>query len=236
MAKEKVSPAQVKKLQEGVPKEGMAEIVLKYPTKTGSITLRDYSYEDGEGNYIYRPFVDSKGSSRVFIYKKQKMLNLKRENDRLEFAHALNHPLFTKGPRAVLIVRNLEAEADTYIEERDLVSKVNALIQKLEGKELLAFARVLKRKFNTGSTPSAVKRSVYELADEDPKLVLEEWEDSDRPLKEMLRMGIANNSINISNGRWKYGEMEIGNSFEQSLDWLKSNDDFQPKLRKEAYK
>ncbi len=233
--KEKVSGAKVKELLKGVPSSGMAEIVLKNPKKTGSITVRDYTLTDEEGNLTHRPFVDSNGNHRIMKYTKRKRLNLSRDNDRLEYQQALLHPHFVSGPNPVLIVNNLEEQANDFIQEKDLISKVNGIIQKLDGKETEKFCRVLLISFPVGSSPSAVKRLLYEKAELDPQEVLAEWEDPDRPLKELIREGLIKKVFTTTNGRWACGGTQCGTSFEHTLDWLKENEDLEPKLRKQIF-
>ncbi len=231
----KISKPEIKKLLEGCPNSGMAEIALKFPKRTGSITIRDYTLTDEEGNLTHRPFVDSNGNSKIVKITKQKRLNLSRDSDRLEYMQILNHPEFTTGPNPVLVVKNLEEEADNYIKDKDLESQVNGIIQKLGGKELKSFCRVLLIKFNEGSTDSSIKRSLYEVAEGDPSYVLNAWEDPERPLKEMIRVGIVKKIFTATNGRWMCKDIPTGTSFEQTVEWLKDNVDLQPKLRKEIF-
>lgn len=233
--KEKVPGAKVKELLKGVPDSGMAEIVLKDPKRTGSITVRDYTLVDEEGGLIHRPFVDKNGNHRIMKYTKRKKLNLSRDNDRLEYQQALLHPHFTAGPNPVLIVNNLEELANDFIEEKDLVSKVNGIIQKLSGADLKKFCRVLLISYPLGSSDSAVKRLLYEKAELEPQEVLNEWEDPDRPLKELIREGVVKKVFTTTNGRWSCGGTQCGTTFEHALDWLKENEDLEPKLRKQIF-
>jgi len=235
MENDKVSQAEIKKLLTDVPNSGMAEIVLKDPKRTGSITVRDYTLVDEEGGLVHRPFVDANGNHRIMKYTKRKKLNLSRDNDRLEYQQALLHPHFTAGPNPVLIVNNLEEMANSFIEEKDLVSKVNGIIQKLSGLDLKKFCRVLLISYPTGSSDSAVKRLLYEKAELEPSLVLAEWEDPERPLKELIREGVVKKVFTMTNGRWSCGTTLTGTSFEQTLEWLKDNEDLEPKLRKQIF-
>ncbi len=236
MEKVQVSKAEIKRLLDGCPNSGIAEIALKFPKRTGSITIRDYTLTDEEGNLTHRPFVDSNGNSRIVKITKQKRLNLSRDSDRLEYMQIKLHPEFTEGPTPVLIVKNLEEEANDFIINKDMESQVNGIIQKLGGEELKKFSRVLMLKVNAGSTDNAIKRALYELAESDPLLVLEEWENPERPLKEMIRTGIVKKLFVVTNGRWMYKDIATGTSFEQTLEWLKDNVDLQPKIRKEIFK
>lgn len=233
---EKLSNADVKSLLKGAPTSGFAEIILKDPKRTGSIVLRDYHIEDDEGGRSHRPFVDGKGNHRIVKITKKKVLNLSHDNDRLEYMQALLHPIFTDGPTPILIVVNKEEEANDFIIEKDLEAKVNGVIQKLSGSELKNFARVLLLKVTEGSTDPAIKRLVYEKAELEPIMVLEAWEDPERPLKELIRTGIAKGVFTKKNGRWSCEGALCGTSFESTLEWIKENDDLLPKLRKQIFK
>lgn len=235
MVEEKVSKAEIVKLLKDAPKSGFAEIVLRDPKKTGTITVRGYTLTDDEGNTTHRPFVDSNGNHRIVKYKKKSRLNLSKENDRLEYMQALLHPIYSTGPTPVFDVVNKEEEANQFIEQRDLTAEVNGVVQKLSGDELERFARILMVKFQPGSTPQAIKRAVYEKADLEPELVLNEWNDEDRPLKELIRVGVIKGKFSSKNGRWSCGGISTGTSFEQTIDWLKENEDLVPKLRKEIF-
>jgi len=233
---EKISNAEVKNLLKGAPTSGFAEIILKDPKRTGSIVLRDYHLVDDEGNRSHRPFVDASGNHRIIKITKKKRLNLSQENDRLEYMQAKLHPIFTDGPTPILIVVNKEEEANDFIIEKDLEAKVNGIIQKLGGSELKNFARVLLLKVTEGSTDAAIKRLVYEKAELEPVVVLEAWEDPERPLKELIRTGISKGVFTKKNGRWSCEGALCGTSFESTLEWIKENDDLLPKLRKKIFK
>lgn len=233
---EKISKAEVKSLLVDAPTSGFAEIILKDPKRTGSIVLRDYYLTDGEGARSHRPFVDKEGNHRIIKITKKKKLNLTYDNDRLEYMQAKLHPIFTDGPTPILIVVNKEEEANDFIVEKDLEAKVNGVIQKLAGSELRNFARVLLLKVNEGSTDAAVKRAVYEKAELEPTVVLEAWEDPERPLKELIRAGVTKKVFTSKNGRWSCEGALCGTSFETTLDWLKENEDLLPKLRKKIFK
>jgi hypothetical protein len=233
---EKISKAEIKRLLEGAPDTGFAEIILKDPKRTGSIVLRDYHLTDDEGARSHRPFVDKEGNHRIVKITKQKKLNLSYDNDRLEYMQAKLHPIFTDGPTPILIVVNKEEEANDFILEKDLIAKVNGVIQKLAGEELRRFARVLLLKVNVGSTDNAIKRLVYEKAELEPIVVLEAWEDPERPLKELIRTGVIKKVFTTKNGRWSCEGALCGTSFESTLEWLKENEDLLPKLRKQIFK
>lgn len=221
-----------------IPKGGLAEIRLKNPKKTGSIGVRGYTYTDPETNTrSYREFLDSGGNARIVKYTKKVTLNMDNDDDRLEYFHVLNHPVYSHGANAVLKVVYLEKEAEDNVNKRDRQADVTAIVRKLSGESLRDFARVVVTaggmRYNPRTTENALKNSIYELSDRDPDLVLEEFNHKDRSIKELIYKAKEKEIITLSNGVWKFNNEVIGRNFEQAIDWFKRNEEVLPALRKE---
>ena len=75
MFKEVLNQKEIAELMKGAPAEGIVEVRMRDPKRTGSVTLRGYLLEEN-GSTVRRPFVDSKGNDRVVKYIKKKRLNM----------------------------------------------------------------------------------------------------------------------------------------------------------------
>ena len=228
MEKEKVNKTRLKELMADAPTSGNCEIRLKDPKRTGTITVRGYTGKDGQ----HRPFVDQHGNHRIIRFKRTVFLDMKKEDDRLTYNQVRLHPLYVDGPRPVLVIVNYEDEAEAFVAQKDLESKAMEIIQKLEGADLRNFARVLLITVKPGSSDKVIKRSIYDLAEEDPGLILNEWNDDLREIKLIIHKGIEQGMFEVKHGRYTYQGQLMGTTFEFAVDWLKDNDDLIPSMRK----
>jgi hypothetical protein len=209
---------------------GIAEIRMKNPKRTGSLTVREYyDMETGE----LRELLDVNGKQIVLKYTRAvKKLDLSKEKELAEFNHLKDHPIYVKGPNPVLEIVDIVRQAEDEIQKKDIEAECNYIIRKLSGPELKSFARVLG--INVGSNSEAiVKRMLYEKAEESPEEVLKEWEDPDRGIKQLLNDGKASGIFTVKNSVWYFKDAPIGSNFEQALLWLIENDDLHPSIRKE---
>lgn len=225
---EKVSNSRVKELHISAPKSGIAVISLVNPKKTGSITIRDY-YEGDE----LRPYVNEKGGHRILRVKKSVFLDLSKINDRLTYEQVRLHPIYTNGSNPSLKVVNKEAEAEMFVLKKDLEAQANDIIQKLKKTELQDFSRVLLVTVRVGSSETVLKQSLYQLASENPSDVVNAWNDEDREFKVVIRNCIEQKIITKTHGVFRFKGETIGTSFELAVEWLKTNEDLIPSLRKE---
>jgi len=225
---EKVSKVAIKELMAEAPTSGNCEIRLKDPKRTGTITVRGYTGADGQ----HRPFVDKHGQHRIMRFKRTVFLDMKKEDDRLTFNQVRLHPLYVNGPRPVLVIVNYEDEAEAFVAQKDLEAQAMEIIQKVEGSDLANFARVLLITVKPGSSDKVIKRSIYDLAENDPGLILNEWNDDLRELKLILHKGIEQGMFEVKHGRYSHNAELMGTTFEQAVDWLNDNDDLVPSMRK----
>lgn len=210
---------------------GVVEIRMKNPKRTGSVTVRDYTGPDGE----LREFKDKYGKQRVRKYTRAVVrLDLLNENDLLEFEHVKDHPIYVNGPTPILEIVDVEKKAEEHIAQKDLEAEVNYLIKKLGGHELKSFARILGVNVATNSD-NVIKRFIYDIAEEDPDHVIEEYNHPDRSLKELLHAGREQGTFTMKNGVWYFNTTPMGSSFDQALVWLKENEDLHPTLRKQIF-
>ncbi len=227
--KEAVSKAKVKELMEGAPATGNVEIRLKDPKRTGSITLRGYTGDDG----AYRPYVDRFGNERVFKFIRTIYLDMSKEDDRLTLQAVANHPIYIKGSRPVLVVVDHENDADAFVALKDNEALAGKIIADLHGKELQDFARVLLITVKPGSSDKVIKRAIYEKAETEPGEILNEWNDENRELKVILRKGLEKQLFTYRQGRYTFDGQLMGTTFDIAVDWLKANEDLVPSMRKQ---
>lgn len=220
------SPA--KSTAKAIEKVGVVEIRMKNPKRTGTVTIRDYTDpETGE----LRELKNSHGNKRVVKYNRAvRRLDLSKPNDELEYKHVLDHPIFVKGPSPILEVVDIVAQAEQDVRLKDLEAEVNYQVRSLGGTALRSFARVLGIPINTNSD-DVIKRALYDMVEEDPELVKDEYDHPDRTLKEMLYDGKQNGVFKVKSGIWYFNEAQMGTNFDQALLWLKDNEDLQPNIR-----
>ena len=228
MENEKVAQSVVKKLWSEAPSSGLAEISLINPKRTGSITIRDYFVGDD-----LRPYVNQGGSHRILRIKKKVYLDLSNINDRLTYEQVRLHPIYVSGSNPCLKVTNKEAEAEKFVMMKDLEAQANEIIQKLKNVELEDFSRVLLITVRVGSSDTVLKQALYQLASENPSDVVNAWNDPDREFKVIVRNCIEKRLIDKTHGVFRFKGETIGTSFELAVEWLRTNEDLIPSIRKE---
>jgi hypothetical protein len=243
MLKERYNKQEIALLQKGIPKTGYVEIRMVDPKRTGSLTLRDYYEEDEFGARKHRPLIDSEGNERVIKYvKSKKVLNLASENDRLEYAHLLDHPIFIKGGQPRMKIVNFEAEADDYVTRKDNEARANEIIAKFSGSKLKDLARVIQITVRPGSSESVLKRALYEYAAQNlvpgtnqsgAERIIQEVDSPDYKTKVSLYKAIESKVVRITNGRYLFGQVSMGTSYEMALSWLLENSDQELELEKQ---
>jgi len=211
-------------------KKGHVEIRMVNPKRTGTITVRDYTDIDtGE----LREFKDAHGNPRVKKYTRAlTVLNLNVENDRLEFEHIKDHPIYVKGAKPILKVVDVVEEAEQRTNERE--ESIDAMIEarKLRGEALVNFARVIGiHTLNVLET--IIKDKLYEKAESSPKEFLAAFNDPNRVFKEILHKGKMRNIFTHKNNVWKYREQLMGANIDEAILWLQDNEDLMPSIRKE---
>jgi len=238
--KEKYSTQDVAKLLKGVPSSGNVEIRMINPKKTGSITMRDYTITDPNGATDYRPFIDANGNHRVARYKKKKILRMENDNDRLEYIHLKNHPLYLTGATAVFTLFNFEDEAENYVNLKNSSAKANGMINDFTGDKLRNLARVVQIRVRPGSSETVLKRALYEYADSKIDSsgktgaleILEQLESPDYETKVLLHNAMDAKFVEVKGGRYLFGQIGMGTSFDVALQYLTDNPDLESELSK----
>jgi hypothetical protein len=240
--KEKYTKSEIAELIKGAPSKGNVEIRLKDPKRTGTITLRDYILELEDGAVDYRPFIDSNGNHRIAKYKGKKVLRMTNENDRLEYVHLKNHPKYTNGSNQVLLIYNHEEEADNYVALKDAEAEANAKIKTFTGQKLRNLARVCQITVRPGSSETVLKRALYEYADRDLSQggikrtgavdILEQLNSPEYEDKVLLYNAMDKKMVEVKNGRYLFGQIGLGTTFDTALQFLIDNPDISSELSK----
>jgi hypothetical protein len=224
----------VKKRLEGLPTVGSGEVRLRDPKRTGTVTVREYwDADSGEEKEL----LSKSGSPRVTKITNKKKYDFTNIEERLEFFHIKEHPIYSNGGNAIFECINIDEEADEEVHDRDMFADAIGIIRNLEGSELRDFARLLlanKRiPFGEKTSEGVLKKHMYDMADTDPERVLEEYEDENKEYKILIRKGLEQNVFVNTNGVYKMGVQIIGNSFDAAVLYLKENEDLIPSLRKD---
>lgn len=240
MFQESYTKQEIAQLMKGAPKTGVVEVRMKDPKRTGSVTLRDYNLEDESGSTEYRPFIDANGNSRVVKYTKKKKLNMLRDNDRLEYVHLKNHPIYVNGSNPLLLLYNFDDEATAYVAKKDAAAKADSMITNLNTEGLKDLARVVQIKVMPGSSDIVLKRALYEFAESKTGgaktlgalKVISEIESPDYDCKVLLYRALESKEVVVKNGRYLFGQIGLGTTFDVSLQFLKDNADLESELIK----
>jgi len=239
-SKEKYSKQDIVAMLKGVPSDGNVEIRMINPKKTGSVTLRDYTVTDSNGASDYRPFVDANGGHRIAKYTKKKVLNMTNDNDRLEYRQLRDHPVYMKGSTAIFTLYNYEEEANDYVAVKNAEAKANAKINDFTGDKLRNLARVVQIAVRPGSSETVLKRSLYEFADGKVDAtgksgaleILEQLESPDYENKVLLYNAMDHKFVEVKGGRYLFGQMGMGTTFDVALQFLIDTPDVASELSK----
>lgn len=240
MLEESYNKQDIARLMKGAPSTGIVEIRMKDPKRTGSVTLRDYSREDASGSVEFRPFIDANGNPRVVKYTKKKKLNMLKDNDRLEYVHLKNHPIYINGANPLLVLYNFDDEATQYVARKDAAAKADSMITSLNVEKLKDLARVVQIRVMPGSSEIVLKRALYEFAESKTGSantlgalkIISEIESPDYETKVLLYKALESKDVIIKNGRYLFGQIGLGTTFDVSLQFLKDNADLESELSK----
>tara|TARA_Y100001970_G_C14222545_1_gene853532 strand:+ start:828 stop:1505 length:678 start_codon:yes stop_codon:yes gene_type:complete len=164
-------------------------------------------------------------------------LNLDNPVDAATYEWLQGHPM-VKGAHPRLKLINEGERVDKTLSYKRLLTKAYNIIDALQGTKLANFARVLGLS-TLHISEDALKSAVFEYADKEPGLVIQEWEDKDRAVKEMLKTGHEKGIFKVNKaGVWMWGEHNMGINFEQAVEFLKAkeNADLIPGINKELKK
>jgi len=211
-----------------LPKAGLVFIRLRDSKRTAGLVVRSY----GD-----RPFLMPSGQQRKYILEKNIKLEMEKEEDRLLYGQLINHPKFYRDEnKRVFDIENKEEEADVLLKFKELEAKASAIIFKMSDNDIRDFARILLIPGVKNSSPNVLKKALFDKVELDAEGFLEEWNDSDKSFKILLRQCMDADICKKAQGRFLLNGQGIGNTFEQGIEWLKANEDMMPDLRKQLSK
>lgn len=225
------------------PQEGTAEIRLRDPKKTGTLVLRGYIDPPTRQRV---KFIDETGEDRQDRISKKKVLYMNIPLDRLEYVVAKYHPEYTLKDKAPLLVICVQEEAKGSVTKREMALEAGEVLRKLTGRNLRSFARVLvtspdakavKLRIIDTTTDEVIKSHLYDIMDENPNVVLKEWKDPRRKFREMVRDGLDEGVFKERGGVYNFGEMKMGITFDQAVEWLanEKNAEIMPNIEMSIY-
>jgi hypothetical protein len=225
--------AQVKDLTQGVKTEGIVEVRLLDPKRTGTITVRGYNEIDQYGSHTWRELVDANGEERVIKVQRKMNLNLGSANDRLLYAHLKKHVHFVTGPSPLLELVDVEEQAGDFISHREIKSDAEAIVKSYSEEKLKDLARVLVIGVRENSSITVLKREIYSFIDlhdntqqvSNAEKLVAEVNSEDYETKVLLRRAMAENVIRESLNRLMFGSISLGTSFESAVQWATDNKD-----------
>lgn len=225
--------AEVKDLTKGIDTEGVVEVRLIDPKRTGTITVRGFNEVDKYGSHKWRELVDNNGKTRVVKIQRKRNLNLMSENDRILYAHLKKHTHYVNGPRPLLKLVNVEEQAKDFISHREIKTEAESLIKNFSDEKLKDLSRVLDINVRENSSITVLKRELYGFIDlhdnksqiSNAQRLVNEVNSEDYETKVLLRKAMAKNIIKESLNRLMFGTISLGTSFGSAVQWAKDNKD-----------
>jgi hypothetical protein len=108
---------EVKERLEGLPTTGTGEVRLRDAQRTGTVTIREY-WDESLGKEL--ALLSKAGSPRVSKINGNKRYDLSDVEQRLEYFHIKNHPIYSKGGNAIFECVNLDEVAEENVRDREL--------------------------------------------------------------------------------------------------------------------
>lgn len=205
---------------EGLPKEGIIQIVVKDPKKTKGLVVRSYGK---------RPFINEDGEQITFVLERSMKLDMVKFDDRMLYGQLVNHPYFTSAFEVV----DHESEALKTYEFKELEMTANKFVMDFSDQDTMDMCRLLLIPVRKGSSIKVLKKALFDFVEEDPQKFLDVYNDSDKSYKILLKKCMDASICVKKNGRFELNGNGIGTTLEQGIEFLKLNEDIPPALRKQ---
>lgn len=221
----------LKTWMEALPDTGGAEIRVVNHKKTNGLVVR--SYVNSETRESIK-FTDQHGNNRVFRVIKNIKLDFSKMDDKIMYCVVKNHPIYVSGSNPVLRIVNVEEEAHEFVSKREIGIKAAGIVSALAGNDLRMFARVVFIAAKTAgvrigpsTSDNVIKKYLYDIVDTNPSLVVDEYEDDRKLLRQLIRAGLETSPqiFKETKGVISFQGEKIGTSFEQAVEWLGKNQD-----------
>lgn len=207
---------------------------VKNAKRLGAITIRGINHPD---TGIYMPLKDVNGNDTVFVINKAVfMLKLDDPYERQVYEIAKVHPHYyyhTPWKKYELIDEIEDANISLKAKEDEVEAYL--LLKTMNSIELSNFARLFGIQTDTVKEV-VIKKLMYDKAADTPEQVIAEFNNPERPMRELLHRARQKGVVDVRNGIWYYNEQPLGESFDRALLWLKSNEDLIPIIVREADK
>jgi len=207
---------------------GIVKLELINSKKTGSLRVRDYTY-NGDKKLLRK----RDGSEWIFMITKNVTFDLSIEDDRMLYNHLKTHPYVLGGGGLVPSVKlsNLGQDSLEQVNKEELAMDAKNIIKGLGEEDLRSFARIIGVVAAHKVTPLVVKGRCYDVCNSDPKFVLQMWNDPRKDLRALVFGGMDKGFITKDKNVFKYDNMTIGTTEDEVTLWFEKNADFLPGLR-----
>lgn len=219
---------------EMTPNTGIVKLELIDAKRTGSLRVRDYSYQGRKKTLRRGPDQEP----WMFMITKNETLDLKDEDQRALFEHLKTHPYVIGGGGLNPSVRLINEGQDSIdmVEKIELALETQAIIKKLGEKELRDFARILNIADAYRKSPVVVKSKCYQLCEQNPKFVMQMWNDPRKDLKNLVFKGFDAGLVKKTDGVYKFDNLAVGTTEDEVVLWFEKNPDILPGLRNKINK
>ena len=217
----------------------IVEIRITNPKRAG--VFRVGNFWDSELNTT-RELKYANGNPRVYTINGNATsvikLDISKKDDLLVYEHVKDHPLFVKRNKPLLEVTNVGEITEDRLSHEELSLKAKNIVNELMGVKLANFARICGLSASNVSEKN-LRLRMFELSNQSPLTVIQEWEDKDRSTKELLRKCQEKGIFKVlKSGVWKWKEHNLGINADQALEFLKRKEsaDLLQLIRKEVNK
>lgn len=201
----------------------LVTIGFKDPKKGGRIVLRSHKRKDG----THFKFTDEFGDLTAFTLDRLRVFDPSNKQDAKIIDGFRHHPVYAKH----LVITSKVESAKQTVEKVDMLEKAFDTVKKM-GKSAPSFARVLGIHV-VGLSDIEVKAKLFEIAQADPKKIIDVESDPLYSHRVLLHDGLACNVFLRREGVFFYGETAIGNNEPQAIQWMQENGDLLVGIDKE---
>lgn len=190
-----------------------------YPKNAGALLFSNYVdpvtkeavyLEDGNGNRVERT-----------IRPKAVKLDLSVKSDKAFYDFVQKH-IYVCGSNPILKLKNINEEAKSENKKIEATMQLNAKIFAMGEDDLLDLGLLLGYDSKLGDN-EVVKNKIYKYAATNPQDVLDRINDTDYPLRVLIKKAAQAEDLKQEHGVWKYGQVVIGKDEDQVVLWMKDN-------------
>lgn len=199
-------------------------VTIEFKGKPGKITLRSHT----DINKQPFEFKNKEGEAIAYTLDRTQQFDLNDPFEKKIVQGFRNHPIFGK---ALIITSKLEKAKET-VSKYDLMEAAGNLVKNM-GPGISSFARVLGVHVK-GLEDVEIKARLLEVCKNEPQKILDLKKDPNYGIRVLLIEGISVGVFTRRDGIYMYGTTSLGSTEPLAIEWLKTNVDLQPALRKEV--